>query len=308
MGPWPLPLRRHRVDAVAMTDAISPSATAVPTPLPQFRAVLVPLDGSPTAERALSPARWLAANFGAELHTVTAGVSPGTGWYRRYVAQIGAEAPGIVTHTSATAHAAGTIAAVSRDLHPCLVCIGTHGRARSAALLGSTFVDLARHLGRPLVAVGRHARLPLRSHHGRIVACVDGSTRSELVLPVAAAWAERLALRLSILHVSEPHPAALVPDEHRHRPFDPDRYVEDIARRPYLAALGATPLVAWGPVGPDDGLEGALAAEPATLVALASRLRTGAGRALHGSDAACMVHLSPAPVLVVPAGDPDVTT
>jgi hypothetical protein len=39
-----------------MTDAISSSATAPPAPHPRARAVLLPLDGSPTAGRALAPA------------------------------------------------------------------------------------------------------------------------------------------------------------------------------------------------------------------------------------------------------------
>ena len=50
-----------------------PSGTLVGMPHDtSYRAVVVPLDGSELAERALTPGAWLAERFGAELHLLSA--------------------------------------------------------------------------------------------------------------------------------------------------------------------------------------------------------------------------------------------
>lgn len=292
------------------TTQASPSSVLVTSNAPEppqvdFRAVLVPLDGSRMAERALETARWLAERFDTELHVLSGGVHwEETGWYKRYLDTIAAGPHGASTHAVAGRHAASAICTVAGRLEPCLVCMTTHGRARGAALLGSTFTTVATARRAPLVAVGPRALFPTTGQPGRILACVDGGPPSEQVLPVAAAWARRLDMRLSVAIVAEPSPPVILPRSnqppHRHRPAEPEAYIESLLERPELDGVKTDGLVIWDPISPQDGLVDHLQEEPATLIAAASHLRTGAGRALHGSAAAKIIHRSPIPVLVQP--------
>ena len=50
-----------------------------------MRTVIVPLDGSPTAERAIEPARAFAARSGANLMLLTVAKDPRHGWARPYL-------------------------------------------------------------------------------------------------------------------------------------------------------------------------------------------------------------------------------
>jgi nucleotide-binding universal stress UspA family protein len=193
------------------------------------------------------------------------------------------------------------IVEMTRRLDGCLVCMGTHGRSRTAAILGSTFVDVARSLPEPLVAVGPHAAVPDRDAR-RVVACVDGTGTSEQILPLATSWARRLDASLDIVAVVDPLAAMSTHGERHRQPLaDPTAYVNGLLQVPELAGIDAEAHVAFDPLGPDEGLVDHLRDHPATLVATTSRLRTHFDRALHGSTASRIVHASPVPVLVQPA-------
>ena len=73
------------------------------------------------------------------------------------------------------------------DLHPeATVVLASHGRGRSAALLGSVTEELLGQIFGPVLVVGPHVEPA--TFDGPIVAAVDGSGTSECVLPLAAAW------------------------------------------------------------------------------------------------------------------------
>ena len=266
------------------------------------RTVLVPLDGSRLSENALEPARWLAAHLGATVHTVVVGYVDDPRWYAEYSRSLRLRWPQVVPHFVGDLDVAGGIADLAGKLPGCLVCLGTHGRSRSAALLGSTFVGVARSRSEPLVAIGPHAGVP-RHDTRRVVACVDGTATSEQILPLAGGWARRLDATLDIVAVVEP-PAPL-PTHGERRPGNPltspTAYVTELAHRPVLSGLEVEAHVALDPLGPEQGLMDHLATHPATLVATTSRLRLHLDRALHGSTASRIIHASPVPVLVQPA-------
>jgi nucleotide-binding universal stress UspA family protein len=67
------------------TTPLSGARTGVDLVPIDHRAVLVPLDGSAQAERALGPPDWLADQLGAALHTVVVGYVDDTRWYSGYV-------------------------------------------------------------------------------------------------------------------------------------------------------------------------------------------------------------------------------
>lgn len=271
----------------------------------RYGAVLVPLDGSELAERALGPAAWLAQRFGADLHQVSAAVPRDERWwYEDYAVTLAARHPGSTLHLSDEHDVAGAIVATARDLEPCLVCMGTHGRARSAAIVGSTFAAVAARGAAPLLAVGPRAVAHTDEQAGRIVVCLDGGAMAEQALPLAAAWAHRLGLRLSLVTATDPilvsHEEAAA--DRRYGPTgDPGGYLDAVAGRPVLAGLDVDTQVMWGLAFPHVGIGEALERHPAALVVATSHARHGMARAALGSETAKIVRRSPSPVLVQPA-------
>jgi nucleotide-binding universal stress UspA family protein len=264
--------------------------------------VLVPLDGSDLSEHALEPARWLAAQLGTEVHTVVVGFIDDRRWYESYLQSLRRRWPQIVPHYVGGFDAATGIAGVAGRLPRPIVCMGTHGRSRTAAMVGSTFTEVARTIREPIVAIGAHATAPGQDTC-RVVACIDGTPTSEQILPFAAGWALRLGAQLDIVAVVEPA-APLPTHAPHHRPsplLDPTAYVSALAGRFEPCGVDAAGYVAFDPLGPEQGLADHLQARPAGLVATTSHLRTRFDRVVHGSAAARIIHTCPVPVLVQPA-------
>jgi nucleotide-binding universal stress UspA family protein len=256
------------------------------------RAVLVPLDGSEDAERALGPGEWLAEHFGAELHVVTADVHADERfWYEPYLKDIIGEALPATAHCTDDTDVPGAIRATARSLDPCLMCIATHGRSRTAAVLGSTFARLAVTGEEPLVAIGPKAFPHFGPDPRRLVVCVDRGPLSERLVDRAAMWARAFDHDLTLVTVTDDHDrdteAAAI-------------YVRRLAADPNIDDLAVDALVLAGSGGPHAVLARHLAKRPTTLVAVATRGRTGMARAVLGSEAARIIHHSPVPVLVLP--------
>jgi len=257
------------------------------------RNVLVPLDGSREAEAALGIGEWLARWFGAELHLVTADVRAlERYWYEPYLKTVTGEALPAVPHCTDDRDVVAAIKAVARRLEPCLVCMATHGRSRSAAVLGSTFAHLAVAGGDPLVAIGPRPSLPAGPDPRRTVVCLDPGPRSELterLVDRAAMWARALDHRLTLVTVAADGDRVAAED-----------HVQRLAADPGIDDLDVDGLVLDGPGGPHALLAHNLAERPATFLATATHGRMGAARALLGSETSRIIRHSPIPVLVVP--------
>ena len=276
--------------------------------IPEARAgnvelVVVPLDGSDGADAAVPVARVVAERLGASLTLVTV-VEPGDD-----------EAPS-ASHLRAVAAETGAtwrllegrdVAAVLRGaaggLPDRLVCMASHGRGRSAALLGSVASAVAAGARGPLLVVGPNTS----PHHplaGDVVACVDGSAASERILPVAADWAAALGLGLEIVTVAEPVPQTDTPGAPYHRSHGPsvvaEDYLDELAAplREGGVVVGTTAI--YDPVSVVGGLADRFEGRPPALIATMTHARTGFARLAHGSVAAGIVHELPAPVLLVP--------
>lgn len=294
-----------------MTQTRDPRTT--PPPAGQadasYASVLVPLDGSDRAASALAPGRALAAAFDAELHVVVAGIHRDERWwYESYVDRLREHGLDATAHLSDNPRVPAGIVATAGAVGPSLLCMATHGRSRRAALTGSTFAAVAATIGRPLVAVGEGAT---QAGDGpppdRIVACVDGRPQAERALPVVAAWARRLGLRVSVVTAADP---LLVRSTlGRHRRGATGQYLPDGDPQAYLAALATSPAFAgvtvdtevlWGLASPHVTIGEHLDRHPALVAAATTHARTGFARAALGSEAAQIVRRSPVPVLVVP--------
>jgi nucleotide-binding universal stress UspA family protein len=284
-------------------------------PEPTYRTILVPLDGSHIAAGALPTARALAARFGATIHTVSVVVSSfELDRVRSEAAQaLGTDADDARIHVEVDTDVAAAVHRCASDLDDCLICLSTHGRGRvTGTLLGSTARDIIERGSAPIVVAGpfvvhrdpddRTAIRLLGVDH--LVAGVDGTPDSELGLPVAAAWADALGMKLTIVTVAEPSPPPFrigVPWRRHHGPNeDADEYIRRLGEQWALAAPGLDTTVVYDPIGPAPGMKDYLAAHPTGLVAVTSHLRDPLAHLLFGSGAAGIVHTSTAPVLVIP--------
>lgn len=262
-----------------------------------YTSVLVPLDGSELAELALAPGQALARRFGAALHVVVGDVQPDDRWwYEGYVDKLRQRTGGLAAHLSDEPTPATAIVAAARRLDPCVVCMATQGRSRSAAVVGSTFARVAARQATPLVAVGPRV-VPTGEVDvpaGNLVVCLDGSPSAEQAVPLAAAWARRLGSDVSLVTAADP---VLLP--HEHGP-DPDGYLRDVAKRLDLAGIDVQTKVLWGVAYPHILIGQYLDRKPADLLVATTRARTGFARAALGSEVARIIHRSPVPVLVQP--------
>lgn len=265
--------------------------------------VVVPLDGSPFAERALPVGAWLAAGVGADVHLVE--VVP---------CDVEEESEGAIRYVDSVAHAHHAAAwdvlasddvgealadAVGRSPDR-LACLSTHGQGRSA-LVGSVAVSLLAHSTRPVVLVGPMARA-VTAADAPIVVAVDGTGGDDVLVPVALGWGARLGRQVDIVTVAEAAPPGSPGGTRSPRarsPAEPERCVESLAARSDGSGVRVAPRVIYDPTS----VRGALVPfldRTAAAVVLGSRDRPGLGRMVLGGHAVGIVHDAAVPALVVP--------
>ena len=288
-------------DATPLTG-LGPEPPFVAQPV-EVAQVVVPLDGSPFAERALPVAAWIAAGVGADVHVVE--VVPCEAEEEsedaiRYLDSVAlqhhAAAWDVVERNDVGAALADTMGSPPGRL----ACLATHGRGRSGCL-GSVAVSLLQRSSRPVVLVGPVARA-VTAADAPIVVAVDGRTRDDVLVPVALGWAARLGRRLDIVTVAEPAPHWYLEGARPRQargPAEPERYVESLAARAEGAGVAIAPRAIYDPISVRDGLVPFLN-RTAALVVVGSRHRQGLGRTVLGSHAVRIVHDAAVPALVVP--------
>lgn len=266
--------------------------------------MLVPLDGSEAAERAIPVARALATRLGATVDVVAVGRSQlETDELRTYLALLTPRldfAFGSCTLTEAP-DPATQIALTSSLRTETLVCMATHGHGRSAAFIGSKTESVLRSTHRSVLVVGPQAALGGRSHS--VTVCLDGTAESTAGIEEGASWAAALHATLRLVTVVEPAPARERVAEHPEKfapSGDPAAYLTETAAAAPHPPQGIRTTVFEDPMEPVTGLLAHLQTEPAQLLVVTSRIRAGIGRAVLGSFAAHLAHWSPVPVLVVP--------
>lgn len=271
-----------------------------------FRRVLVPMDGSPLAESALTPARALARRVGAELELIAIGSDPANAAeFGHDLERLGADAGAAVT-TQVDTEVAGAILRAAAERDGTLLCLASHGRGGlPRAILGSVARAVVAGADAPVVLVGPQYDPDRKLDDGPVLACVDGSPPSEDIIPVAASWAAALGVPLGIVTVAEPVPRPLGqrPYHRMHGPdMDAQVYVGRLVARWRDRGLDVLPVVLYDPLSAADGLSMYLRAKSAGLLTVNTRPRSGAAN-LFGSRAAAIVRMSPVPVLVVARHD-----
>jgi nucleotide-binding universal stress UspA family protein len=271
----------------------------------EVRTILVPLDGSEFSVRAVPVGVRLADRLGAGLVLFSA--VPKEEDRRERVAWLSAVAPrGREARSWVVVNAdpAGAIHETLKQLDAAIACMASHGRNRSAALVGSVATEVIARGHDALVLVGPMIDVDVDGKG--VVACIDETPASQALLPVAARFADLLGESLDVITVAEPVLPSLTvgPPKRRFGPDeDVDMYLEATVAPLRAAGRAVETHAVYDPVSPAAGIRDYVWQHPASLVAVASHARRGAKRFLLGSVAAEVVHSIVSPVLVVPRPD-----
>ncbi len=298
-----------------------------------IRSILVPLDGSTLSEQALPLALAIARGAGAKVHLALVHVAPPAPmgsepapqyatlelglreWETAYLSSLATTLRSKVTVPVSSALLDGPIAPTLTDFargnRVDLIVMTTHGRGPAQrAWLGSVADALVRSARVPVLLVrAAEGEAPRQTEPaiGRILVALDGSPRSESVLPHAAGLARLLGSELTLVRVVMPAVVPLGPAPVYTSVPDPE--VTEMLRQEaeeYLAKVSqrlreegcqvtSTTIVA-APVAATI-LE---LAQPGQvgLVALATHGRGGVRRLVLGSVADKVVRGAQCPVLV----------
>jgi len=257
--------------------------------------MVVPVDGSDASWRAVDVAVQLGRRVDADLEIVEVVFdSPDAPAARARVEErLQQHDTTGVTATAAVRVAERSVAATVADIvgrrPESTVVMASHGRGRSAALLGSVAEEVLQLIFGPILVVGPHVEHG--DLEGPVIVTVDGSVESESALPLAAAWAIELADEPWVVEVVEPDLAEV-------REVGESAYPARLARA--LSHECGHPVqfeVLHGRSVHDEIADFARQID-ASLVVAATHGRTGMSRFVIGSTAAAIVRHAPCPVLL----------
>jgi nucleotide-binding universal stress UspA family protein len=294
-----------------------------------YRSILVPVDGSKLAERALSVAIPLAEQHGARLillhvhepmtvmHIVAAGVPlRDSGLDEKMRADARSYVDRLAKRTSRLTSAPvegvfrdgpviPTIVAYAAESETGLIVLSTHGRGGIQRLwLGSVADALLRQATVPVLLV-RGARPVAKRLLGtppfvRAVVPVDGSARSEEALSAVKALLGGVHARITLVHVL--HPMSAVAGMNLKR--DPEAEVVRDYLEPLAQRTASETLEVRHEAKIDAHVARVLLAAAEThdadLIAIAGQGLRGVQRMLVGSVADKLIRSAAVPVLVVP--------
>jgi nucleotide-binding universal stress UspA family protein len=263
--------------------------------------IFVPLDGSEFSARAVPVAVRYAALLDATVHLLTVVAEPSSlAEESRLLDKVDVRFEHVDRSVVVGSDVAAAIVNKVEQYQGAACCMASHGRGRSAALVGSVAMR-AVALGLDPILVG--PRVQPEAFAAGVVACVDETDESRALVPIAVRWADGLHTYAMAITVAQPVPDPITPGP-PHRRFGPDEDVDGYLRR-VVAPLKAQGVdvqtrAIYDPISPADGVHAFLRDNPAQLVIVASRATLGLKRAVFGSTAAGIVSRSPAPVLVIP--------
>lgn len=279
-----------------------------------FHQIMVPLDGSELAERALAPALELAQISKATLHLVRVS-EPSASWLglavglpptipaTPYPEMLQAESEAITTYLEQQRHSiaergvhvrvshlegytAASLLDYERDAGIDLVVMCSHGRSGLARFAVGSVADRMVHHGNAPVLLVRAFGEPLSMQHA--IVPLDGSERAEETLSIVDHLAQHVVREVTLLraiHNAEEGPEA-------------ERYLTEASSR-----LQQEHIACWRRVVVGDPAQAIIEAAGADkLVIMTSRGHSGLARWALGSVADRVLHGWVAGVLVVRSG------
>lgn len=265
--------------------------------------IVVPLDGSVVAERAIRPACSIAARVEqARVLLVSCGPDDVAATQHQLDdrASLYRDVVDIETRIGDESDPAEEILAIAAAEPDATLCMATRGKGGiRATVLGSVSTEIVCRSTRPLVLVGPGCRTTLLpAERGRLQVCSDGSAVSDSIISTAATWCARLQLQPWLTEV-------VGPDENVEPVGEPRRNREVEAAHARLDVLATqlhapnspartTVLHGW----PGRSIPAFAERLPAALIALATHGRSGLSRIAMGSVATEVVRHAPCPVLI----------
>ena len=191
--------------------------------------------------------------------------------------------------------AAEEILRVARQKKADLIAISTHGRGGAVRLIvGSVAEDVLRGAEVPVLVTR-----PSTAVHEwkRMVVALDGSERSESILPDAVRLARKLGAEIDVIRVAQPtfaagpgeFPVTLPPE-------DPMPYLKEVLKRHDLGTVNARAVALEGSAA--EAILKHLKNSHASLLCMATHGRTGLVRLFLGSVAEQVVRKAECPVLL----------
>lgn len=168
--------------------------------------LIVPIDGSETSWNAFDVALALAQRIDADVELVEVELDPVDAKIGRdqLMAELERRGPFDVEVTINVQLTAATVAeqlsSVVESTLDALVVMSSHGKGRSAAIVGSVADDVLQRTSGPIVLVGPNVEVD--DFTGPVVVTVDGSSESEAAVPLGVAWAVVLSTTPWIVHVT----------------------------------------------------------------------------------------------------------
>ena len=259
------------------------------------KTIIVPLDGTESAKRALEPARALARQSSGEVVLVMARaggvVEPQR--YLRAVADVAGIERVIAFEDRPAAAAVATLAETEPDA---IVCMTTHARGGvGRAALGSVAEEIVRRTEVPLVLVGPVVQAT-GSDFQELIVCLDGSPTAAAILPVATALASDLDLAVWLVGVVDPQLSVDVAAATGGDTLESAR-LQHFGHELRSAGLN----VNWETLHGDDpasSIADFAETRPSPLLAMTTHGRTGLARVAAGSVAMGVVRRARCPVLI----------
>jgi nucleotide-binding universal stress UspA family protein len=274
-----------------------------------FDDVLVLLDGSVDSARAIGPAAAIARYLDTTLRAVGFYEGPTShslattiGEQIRRWGELKAE----ITIEPLVESVAASLAAVLADHRAFAICMSTHGRGRSAALVGSETTEVLEIAPCPVLLVGPEYGASSFRCHGPMVVAVNGSDGSHSILPAARSFGHIFDYDLEITTVVDPQaPAQFEQLQASWRDVDPAVGATDVSPTTVAAEVeGETAPVSFTVLHGDDpatALVSYAAETHATLLAMATHNRRGVERVVAGSTLADVARSAPCPILAIKA-------
>lgn len=266
-----------------------------------YQRIVLPLDGSAMAARAIGPARVLAAACDAPLLAVSCLAPDEPAAERAEVVRqqlADRDAGDVELRLPVTpGPVAPALAEVLDEAPGSLVVMASVARAHAAAIVGSVAEELLGATGEPVLLVGPHVEVERFQLAGPLLVPVDGSVTSEAAVPLARAWVVAFGLHPWVVSVVDRPPGAAVTSAADGDAFE-SAYVNRIARRLEGQAGVQVDFEVLRGKRPAEAIATDARERGAAVICASTHGHTGARRVALGSVAIAIVHHAPCPVLL----------
>ncbi|MGG7055733.1 universal stress protein [Nitrosomonas sp. ANs5] len=288
-----------------------------------IRRVLIPLDDTELAERAIPHLLRFVTPAQSELLLMTALPSPilagrshdkpaavsGGGEWLQAVAQRLGRLGFRVNHQVLAGAPAETILSLAEEAQVDLIAMSTHGRSGlGLALLGSVADEVVRNARQPVFLAPPQAQAKPDSVPGVVLLPLDGTPLAETAIPAACQFAQLTGASVHMIRVVDPADCqdrrvdaqtAVDLNDTEHSPIvrQAVAYLERIKLRLQLAGVESCFQVALG--DPVNVIPRIVQAEQADLIVMSTHGRSGVARVVHGSVAGQIINHTTCPLLLM---------